>query len=303
MLAGRRRVPLAAFAIALAWAVLPGLAFGQGGKQSGKKKQPATAQVTKARAAGGKRAAVAKVARPKKKATTTKRRASVPPSRLWHRPTPGATAPLDAAGRPMLTLQGLNVPDRVTIAASGDGGGFSAEALDRAARVLRDPRTGDEHPVDPRLLDVVYRIAVEFSAHEIRVVSGYRTPRSGKASNHGKGRAIDLVVPGARDEDVAKFARQQGFVGVGVYPKSGFVHIDVRESSYFWVDHSGPGKRQRTRRVLPALASKSDARALARGESPVRPFGISTNVDRALASSPSIGPFTTIIEDDDVDLD
>ena len=31
-----------------------------------------------------------------------------------------------------------------------------------------------------------------------------------------------------------------GFVGVGVYPVSGFVHLDVRERSYFWVDTSGP---------------------------------------------------------------
>src|SRR5690606_6228873 len=144
----------------------------------------------------------------------------------------------------------------VTITANSDRGGFSAEDLDRAARVLRDPRTGDEHPVDPRLLDVIYRIAVEFSAHEIRVISGYRTPRNGRASNHSKGRAIDFVVPGARDEDVARFARQQGFVGVGVYPASGFVHVDVRERSYFWVDHSGPGKRQRTRGILRDLAAK-----------------------------------------------
>ncbi len=202
----------------------------------------------------------------------------------------------------MLTLQALNMPDHVTIAASSDRGGFSAEDLDRAAHVLRDPRTGNEHPVDPRLLDLVYRVATHFSAHEVRIISGYRTPKGGKHSNHGKGRAIDLVIPGASDEEVAKFAREQGFTGVGVYPTSGFVHLDVRDRSYFWVDSSGPGKRNRTRGILGDLAAKSDARALARGEHGIGPFAISTDVDAALAEARFAGGSNTPpVEDDDVD--
>ena len=35
------------------------------------------------------------------------------------------------------------------------------------------------------------------------------------------------MVPGVKDEEVAKYARQTGFVGVGIYPTSGFVHVDV----------------------------------------------------------------------------
>lgn len=200
----------------------------------------------------------------------------------------------------MLSLQALNTPDHVTIAASSERGGFGAEELDRAAHVLRDPRTGNEHPVDPRVLDLVYRVAVHFEAQEVRIISGYRTPKNGSHSNHGKGRAIDLVVPGAKDEDVASFAREQGFVGVGVYPTSGFVHLDVRERSYFWVDFSGPGKRNRTRGILGDLASKSDARALARGERGVGPFVISTDVDAALRSATSAETDASI-DDDDID--
>jgi uncharacterized protein YcbK (DUF882 family) len=204
----------------------------------------------------------------------------------------------------MLTLQALNMPDHVTIAACSDHGGFSAEALDHAAHVLRDPRTGNEHPVDPRVLDLVYRVAVHFAAHEVRIISGYRTPHNGTHSNHGKGRAIDLVIPGASDEDVAKFAREQGFVGVGVYPTSGFVHLDVRERSFFWVDNSGPGKRNRTRGILGDLAAQSDARALARGAHPIEPFSITTDVDAALAQfrgDGAGGSSAGAVEDDDVD--
>jgi uncharacterized protein YcbK (DUF882 family) len=220
-------------------------------------------------------------------------------SKVWHQPPP-KPATRDANGRPQLVLQALNMTDRVTLTAASDQGGFSAADLDRAAHVLREPGSGNEHPVDPHVLDLVYRVATHFSAPEIRIISGYRTPRAGRHSNHGRGRAIDLVVPGASDEDVAKFAREQGFCGVGVYPVSGFVHLDVRERSYFWVDTSGPGKRNRTRGILADLAAKSDARAVARGEHGVGPFGIGSDVDAALAATQKTIAAPSV-EDDDTD--
>jgi uncharacterized protein YcbK (DUF882 family) len=229
---------------------------------------------------------------------------NVPASRVWHTLPPGKTAPVDGAGRPMLTLQALNIPDRVTIAASSDHGGFSAEDLDRAAHVLRDPRTGNEHPIDPRALDLVYRVAVHFSAPEVRIISGYRTPRGGATSNHARGRAIDLVIPGTSDEEVARFAREEGFCGVGVYPTSGFLHLDVRPHSYFWIDRSGPGQRNRTRGILPDLAAKSDARALARGDRAIAPFVVSSDVDAALAelrTADNAAGAPSFDEDDDDD--
>jgi uncharacterized protein YcbK (DUF882 family) len=273
--------------VACAVAAIPGLAYGEGAARPAQAAKPAT-----------------KIA---SRAPAPKRRSPAGPiaaARAWHEAPPGKSAPLDGAGRPMLTLQALNLPDRVTIAASSERGGFAAEELDRAAHVLRDPRTGNEHPVDPRVLDLVYRVAVHFAAPEIRIISGYRTPHAGSHSNHGKGRAIDLVVPGASDEEVARFARDQGFVGVGVYPRSGFVHLDVRERSYFWVDYSGPGQRNRTRGILGDLAAQSDARALARGERAIPPFTVATDVDAALAqlhtaSAPPSAPGAA--EDDDVD--
>jgi uncharacterized protein YcbK (DUF882 family) len=198
-------------------------------------------------------------------------------------------------------LQALNHPDHAALTAKSERGGFSAPDLDHAAHVLREASTGNEHPIDPRVLDLVYRLEVHFQAPEIRIISGYRTPRHGSRSNHGKGRAIDLVVPGASDEDVARFAREQGFVGVGVYPVSGFVHIDVRERSFFWVDSSGPGKRNRTRGILADLAAQSDQKALARGERSVGPFNIGNDVDAILAHPPGHGPGPGVNEDDEDD--
>lgn len=267
----------------IALAIAPGLARGEDAK--GQPPRPKTAARTPA-------AAVKRWAAPVLAAAA---------ARVWHTKPPGQVAPVDGAGRPMLVLQALNVPERVTLTASTEHGGFSAPDLDRAARLLRDTRSNNEHPIDARLLDLVYRVALHFTAHEVRVISGYRTPKPGSHSNHGQGRAIDLVVPGASDEEVAKFARDQGFCGVGVYPTSGFVHLDIRDRSFFWVDYSGPGKKNRTRGILADLAAKADARALSRGEHGAGPFGISTDVDAVLARTNVTGATTTPVEDDDTD--
>lgn len=227
--------------------------------------------------------------------------AAVPASRGWHSATPGKTAPVDEHGRAVLVLQGLNIPDRVELTPHSDRGGFSAEDLDRAAHVMRD-HSGNEHPVEPRLLDLVYRIQAHFRAHEVRIISGYRAPHGGATSNHGKGRAMDLVVPGASDEEVAKLARELGFAGVGVYPVSGFVHVDIRERSYFWVDTSGPGKRSRIRGILADVAARSDAQAVARGERSVGPFHVGTDVDAAIGSTAlAANAAPPLVEEDETD--
>jgi uncharacterized protein YcbK (DUF882 family) len=199
-------------------------------------------------------------------------------------------------------LAALNTGEHVEIRAATDHGGFAATDLDRAALVLRDPRSGNSHPVEPRLVDLVYELEVHFQSREIRVISGYRTPQGRGASNHGKGRAIDLVVPGTSDADVAVYARGLGFVGVGIYPASGFVHIDVRERSYFWSDSSPPGRRNRERGILGDLAASSDRAAIARGAAPPPPFGMLFDVDAALrARGAALITTDRLEEEEDVD--
>jgi uncharacterized protein YcbK (DUF882 family) len=218
----------------------------------------------------------------------------------WHAPSTKPVA-ADASGRPMLSLATLNRGESVDVPATTDTGGFASSDLDRVAYTLR-AAGGEEHPVDPRTLGLVYRIQRHFGAPEIRVVSGYRVPRPRSHSNHGKGRAIDLVVPGVPDEEVARFAREQGFAGVGVYPTSQFVHVDIRPRSYFWVDYSGPRMKNRETGILGDLAARADASAVARGESPIEPFAIATDVDaslRARGLTVASVPLPAEEEDDD----
>jgi len=217
----------------------------------------------------------------------------------WHAPSTQETA-RDASGRPMLVLTTLNRGETLAIPSSTDDGTFCAMDLDRVAHLLR-AATGDEHPVDPRTLSLVYGIQMHFGVPEIRVVSGYRVPRPGSRSNHGKGRAVDLVVPGVPDEEVAHYARELGFVGVGVYPTSQFVHVDVRPRSYFWVDFSGPHMKNRERGILGDLAAKSDAAAVARGRAPIEPYGVATDVDAALRARGMAVASAQAEEDEDED--
>ncbi len=211
-----------------------------------------------------------------------------------------STVPRDATGRPMLSLTTINRRESLAVAALRDDGGFASVDLDRVAVLLR-AGSGEAHPVDPRTLDLVYQVERHFEAPEIRVVSGYRVSRPGSRSNHGKGRAIDLVVPGVPDEIVARYARELGFVGVGVYPASQFVHLDVRPRSYFWVDLSGPHTRNRERGILGDLAQRSDEAALARGRTPIEPFVVGFDVDAAAAARAGVHTTTgaPVDEEDD----
>lgn len=192
----------------------------------------------------------------------------------WHEPTPGRSAPRDANDRPMLVLVSINTGERIEIAASTDDGGFDARALELASHLLRDDRANLEMPFEPTSLDLVYRAQRHFDAQEIRVVSGYRASRGTVKNIHAKARAIDLVVPGADDESVAVWARAQGFAGVGVYPRSGYCHLDTRPDGYSWVDTSGPGQRNREYPVHRDAARQGDRDARKAGKKPVAPFAL-----------------------------
>jgi uncharacterized protein YcbK (DUF882 family) len=149
---------------------------------------------------------------------------------------------------------------------TSDRGGFDAEDLAAAARALANHGDGAEHPIEPRLVELIYSAVRHFRTPWVTVISGYRPDRA--TSRHAHGRAIDLVLPGVSDRRVAAWARRQGFVGVGIYPTSGFVHIDVREHSYFWSDSSGPGEETRERPMLRSQWTRADRDARRRGVAP-----------------------------------
>jgi uncharacterized protein YcbK (DUF882 family) len=118
-------------------------------------------------------------------------------------------------------------------------GSYVPDALAEAMRVLRDWRNGEEHPMDPRLFDTLHAINDRLDNNRpFQVISGYRSPEtnamlhsrsSGVAekSQHMLGKAIDVRVEGVGLRDLHKAALDVGAGGVGYYPVSNFVHVDV----------------------------------------------------------------------------
>lgn len=124
-------------------------------------------------------------------------------------------------------------------------GGYIREALDEVNVILRDFRTGDVHPIDPGLLDLLQALRTNLeTSSAFDVISGYRSPRtnamlSGKSggvakkSLHMQGMAIDIALPGRELRVLHRAAKSLKGGGVGYYPKSGFVHMDVGRVRYW----------------------------------------------------------------------
>lgn len=99
--------------------------------------------------------------------------------------------------------------------------------------------------IDPALIRLIAAISDKFGGRELRIVSGYRTKSFVAASQHKKGRALDFSIPGIPNEALRDYLRTLDDVGVGYYPNSSFVHLDVRGYNSYWIDYAGPGEAPR----------------------------------------------------------
>lgn len=120
------------------------------------------------------------------------------------------------------------------------GSRYDPQALARVNQYLRDYRTGDVREYDPRLLDLLHDLAASLREPnvEIDVLCGYRTFRTNeylRTHGHGVARhslhmqamAIDILIPGVSTAKLRDAALALHRGGVGYYPISHFVHVDV----------------------------------------------------------------------------
>jgi uncharacterized protein YcbK (DUF882 family) len=117
-------------------------------------------------------------------------------------------------------------------------GSYQPSALGRIDRLLRDFRTEEVHPIDPRVLDILFDLQALADRDEpFQVISGYRSPHTNAAlrsrssgvaehSLHMQGQAIDVRLGGFSTRRLHELATQMGRGGVGFYPQSDFVHLD-----------------------------------------------------------------------------
>ena len=105
-------------------------------------------------------------------------------------------------------------------------------------RFLRDHFTNKPSTMEPRLIDMVVAAAGSFHSDVVEVVSGFRHPKYNlilrkkghqvaRDSQHTHGNAIDFTIPHVTVQALEAWARAQKLGGVGIYPESGFVHMDI----------------------------------------------------------------------------
>jgi uncharacterized protein YcbK (DUF882 family) len=120
-----------------------------------------------------------------------------------------------------------------------EGGQYMPYALDQLQHLLRDHRSGDAHPIDPQLFDVLFHVAARNDREpHFEVISGYRSPASNEKlrsrssgvaehSLHMDGKAIDVRLSGVACTKVRDVALSIACGGVGYYARSNFVHLDT----------------------------------------------------------------------------
>jgi uncharacterized protein YcbK (DUF882 family) len=165
-------------------------------------------------------------------------------------PPPPKDDPPSAAesphGREIDTLRATRLGEQVSIRVKDRRGKIPPPALKSFERMMRSGNA--MHPVDPRLIALMGIVSSHFGGRTIEIVSGFRpyTPTQYTPhSNHNYGKAIDFRIQGVKNEELRDFCRTLRSAGVGYYPNSTFVHLDVRDAKAYWVDYSKPGEPPR----------------------------------------------------------
>lgn len=156
--------------------------------------------------------------------------------------------PVEAAVRAMperaLTLYNTHTGEWLKTVYWAEGR-YLAKSLSQVNRILRDHRSGEVHPMDPRLLDLMVAVHRKFgNKGAIHIISGYRSPQSNAIlasasdgvahhSLHMAGKAVDIRLPGQSVRIIGKAAKSLKAGGVGTYPSSNFVHVDTGRVRYW----------------------------------------------------------------------
>lgn len=137
-----------------------------------------------------------------------------------------------------LTLHNLHTGEKLSTVYWADGA-YLPDSLSDIATICRDFRTGEDHPIDRRLLDVAFSLQQMLGTSKpVELISGYRSPKTNaglasqssgvaRRSLHMQGKALDVRMPGFSCSQVSKAAIALKSGGVGLYSSSNFVHIDT----------------------------------------------------------------------------
>ena len=126
-----------------------------------------------------------------------------------------------------------------------DGTGYCPEGMRQVNHIFRDHRTGDVTRIAPDLLDLLFSLRRRTGTDApFAIISGYRSPATNtmlrkkssgvaKKSLHTRGMAVDIRIPDLSLKRLHQTAVSLKKGGVGYYPKSRFVHVDVGPVRYW----------------------------------------------------------------------
>ena len=140
-----------------------------------------------------------------------------------------------------LRLHHLHTGESIDVAYKR-GDEYLSSGVDMLNHFLRDHRTDAAADYDPREFDLLHSLLAKLHKPNavIDIVCGYRSPESNEYlrtlapvtgvaehSQHVLSKAIDIRIPGVSTRKLRDAALSLGLGGVGYYPKSQFVHVDV----------------------------------------------------------------------------
>lgn len=149
-----------------------------------------------------------------------------------------AQTPLSSSKKKELSFRNLHTDEKLRVT-YWKNGAFDQSAMAKIYHVLRDFRTGDVYPISANLIDLLHDLQGKLRIDgPIEIISGYRSPQTNaslrsqsdgvaRQSYHMKGLATDIRMEGISLRRLQTTALFMGRGGVGFYPKSDFVHIDV----------------------------------------------------------------------------
>ena len=151
---------------------------------------------------------------------------------------PSLWASVHRAPERSLSFKNLHTGESLNATIWADGRYLDNE-LRAVNRVLRDHRSGDVYPIDPKLLDMLYALQHSVGVSgAFHIISGYRSPKTNqklrskssgvaKRSLHMQGKAIDIRLTGCELKHLRDAALALKAGGVGYYAKSDFIHVDT----------------------------------------------------------------------------
>jgi len=150
-------------------------------------------------------------------------------------------------------LRAENLDEEVKLNIFKADGTYDEAALAKLDELFRCRQTHEVRAVRPELYEQLSRIYDHFGGRRVDLVSGFRFAER-DSSRHFHASAMDIRIKDVSIREMYTYAESLdgGNMGIGIYPTSGFIHVDFRapgEPSYRWTDYSGPnGKGKKSQK-------------------------------------------------------